>query len=102
MIKDLNNTQLELVTELVMHHGMYRYEKDNFRYRVYRDIAVNLLEEVIARKGDTRSVRCLVDEFMETTLKCVKEIEYIPKTLEKFYEKKKNFQKTKGNSRRKK
>ncbi len=73
MLENLTNNEIALLTELVIHHGMYRYEKDSPRYTIYYKMAGELLEELIKRKSSAKHIRLLTGEFIEAQLKYVPE-----------------------------
>ena len=68
MINDLSDDQLAIVTELVIHHGMYRVKKDDYKYDIYYRIAGELIEELKERNYRPNWVKALTDEFVHSQL----------------------------------
>ena len=81
MIKDLNTTEIEILTYLSMHHGMLRCRKDSEEYQVYKKISEKLFDEVTNREGGNRISLNLFNEYMEDSLNRICEIEYIPQRI---------------------
>ena len=72
MLENLTNNQVAVLTELAIHRGMYRYKKDDFRYRIYYKIAEELLDELTERGEPKKWMGTLLGEFIEAQLKTEK------------------------------
>jgi len=72
-LENLTSDDIAVLTELTIHHGMYRHEC-NYKYQIYYKIAGELLEEVIKREN--KWAKQLIDEFVQAQIKTVKEKEY--------------------------
>ena len=75
MLENLTDNQVTILTELAIHHGMYRHERNTPKYNIYYEIATELLDEFTKRGKPKKWLKPLVSEFMEAQFKTVKEIE---------------------------
>ena len=75
MLENLTDNQVAVLTELTIHHGMYRYEKDSYKYKIYYEIAGEMMDELTERGKPKKWIKHLVCEFMEAQFKTVPEVE---------------------------
>ena len=75
MLEDLTSDQIAVLTELVIHHGMYRHKKESYKYEVYYKIATELFDEMTEKKELKKWYGSVFCEFMEAQFKTVKEVE---------------------------
>lgn len=70
MLEDLTDNQILVLTELVIHQGMLRFPRTDYRYNIYYKIAGNLMDEVI--KQDSKWTKLLIEEFLYSQMYYVK------------------------------
>lgn len=75
MLEKLTDDQVAVLTELTIHHGMYRHIIGSPRYNIYCKIADELLDEMRTNRRCERWIKPLMEEYTMAQIKCVKEYE---------------------------
>ena len=69
-LENLTDDQIAVLTELVIHHGMYRHPKDCLKYQTYQSIAEELIDEMRKYRRAEKWIKPLMVEFTMAQLNC--------------------------------
>jgi len=75
MLQDLTDGDLAITTEMIIHHGMYRYGKFSKRFKMYQEVADKLLDEMQRRNLKEDWIKPLLIEYTLAQIKYVPEYE---------------------------